>query len=95
MMDMPAGLAIKPLSPLCGAEIVGVDLSQELPQQTIDYIQSAWNQYVVLIFRGQELSEEAQLSFASRLGELGKRKKPFTKKMVLQSPLFVQKWSGS
>ena len=39
MMDMPAGLAIKPLSPLCGAEIVGGDLSQELPQQTIEAIQ--------------------------------------------------------
>lgn len=75
-MDMPAGLAIKPLSPLCGAEIVGVDLSQELPQKTIEAIQRAWNQYVVLIFRGQELSEEAQLRFASRFGELGKRKKP-------------------
>ena len=76
MMDTPAGLAIKPLSPLCGAEIVGVDLNQELPQQTIEAIQRAWNQYVVLIFRGQELSEEAQLRFASYFSELGRRKKP-------------------
>ncbi|MEK9684406.1 MAG: TauD/TfdA family dioxygenase [Rhodospirillaceae bacterium] len=76
MMDMPLSFSVKPLSPLCGAEIIGVDLSQELPQQTVDSIQEAWNKHVVLIFRGQDLTEEQQLRFASRFGELGKRKKP-------------------
>jgi len=75
-MDMPAGFSIKPLSPLCGAEISGLDLSQELPQQTIDALQQAWNDHVVLIFRGQDITEDEQLRFASRFGELGKRKKP-------------------
>lgn len=75
-MDMPAGFSIEKLSPVCGAEIKGLDLSQELPQQTIDAIQQAWNDHVVLIFRDQDITEEEQLRFAARFGELGKRKKP-------------------
>jgi len=73
-MDQPVGFEIRPLSPACGAEIVGLDISQTLPEQTIDDIRAAWREHIVLVFRGQELTEPRQLAFAARFGELGVRK---------------------
>ena len=35
-MDVQAGFTVKPLSPALGAEIIGLDLSQEQPDQVID-----------------------------------------------------------
>jgi len=73
-MDKPVGFEIRPLSPACGAEIVGLDIGKTLPQQTIDDIRAAWNEHIVLVFRGQELTGPQQLAFAARFGELGERK---------------------
>ncbi|MEE8445428.1 MAG: TauD/TfdA family dioxygenase, partial [Alphaproteobacteria bacterium] len=73
-MDKPVGFEIRPLSPACGAEIVGLDISRTLPEQTIDDIRAAWREHIVLVFRGQELTEPRQLAFAARFGELGQRK---------------------
>ncbi len=73
-MDRPVGFGIRPLSPACGAEIIGLDLSQTLPQQIIDDIRAAWNEHIVLAFRGQQLTEPQQLAFAARFGQLGERK---------------------
>lgn len=75
-MDMPVSFTVKPLSPACGAEIMGVDLSRNLPQQTIDEIRRVWNQYIVLVFRDQDITEDEQLRFAARFGTLGARKQP-------------------
>jgi taurine dioxygenase len=74
-MDMPVGFTVKPLSPACGAEIIGLDLSRTLPRQTIDEIQKMWDDHIVLVFRDQDITEDEQLAFAGRFGELGARKK--------------------
>ena len=67
-------LKITPLSPACGAEISGVDLTRDLPDATIEAIRKAWDEHLVLVFRGQTITQEQQLRFASRFGELGNRK---------------------
>jgi taurine dioxygenase len=67
-------LKVTALSPACGAEILGVDLSRNLPEATIDAIKAAWAQHLVLVFRGQTLTQDQQLRFAARFGELGERK---------------------
>jgi taurine dioxygenase len=67
-------LRVTALSPACGAEISGVDLSRDLPDATIDAIKSAWAQHLVLVFRGQSLTQDQQLRFAARFGDLGERK---------------------
>lgn len=67
-------IKITPLSPACGAEITGVDLTQDLSDETVAAIRRAWNEHIVLVFRGQTLTEEQQLRFASRFGTLGRRK---------------------
>ena len=67
-------LTITPLSPACGALISGVDLTKDLPDAVIDAIRQAWDDHLVLIFRGQTITQEQQLRFAARFGELGNRK---------------------
>ena len=68
-------IEVAPLSAACGAEIKGVDLTKPLTASTVDAIKEAWNQYLVLLFRGQDISQDDQLRFASYFGELGDRNK--------------------
>jgi taurine dioxygenase len=68
-------IQVVPLSPACGAEIKGVDLTKPLSREAVDAIQDAWNKHLVLVFRGQEISQDQQLAFASYFGDLGTRKK--------------------
>ena len=71
-------IQVTPLSPACGAEIRGVDLSRPLSPETVKAIRDAWNKHIVLVFRGQQVSEEDQLRFASYFGNLGERKRAKT-----------------
>src|SRR5215469_11803090 len=68
-------IGVKTLSPACGAEITGVDLMSPLDRKMIVAIRAAWAKHLVLVFRGQNLTQEQQLRFASCFGELGSRKK--------------------
>jgi taurine dioxygenase len=67
-------ITVTPLSDACGAEIGGVDLTKELAKETVAAIREAWGRHLVLLFRGQTISQEQQLRFASYFGELGDRK---------------------
>jgi taurine dioxygenase len=68
-------LAIRPLSPALGAEIVGLDLSRPLEPSVVKEIEEAWHRYIVLLFRDQKLTEAEQVRFALNFGELGRRKR--------------------
>jgi taurine dioxygenase len=68
-------IEVKPLSPACGAEISGVDLSKPLSKAEVAAIKDAWGKHLVLVFRGQKVSQDDQLRFASYFGDLGTRKK--------------------
>jgi taurine dioxygenase len=61
-------LAIRPLSPALGAEIIGVDLSRDIDDDTFVQIQDAWHQNLVILLRGQKLGEEDQVRFAEKFG---------------------------
>lgn len=67
-------IVVTPMPSACGAEISGVDLTKELSPDVIRQIQDAWNEHIVIYFRGQNLTQEDQLRFASHFGPLGKRK---------------------
>jgi len=56
-------------SPL-GAEASGVDLSKPLSQSDIDTIETAWRTRLVVVIRGQALSDPELLAFSKRFGEL-------------------------
>src|SRR3954451_10606998 len=68
-------ITVSPLSPACGAEVSGVDLTRPLSDTQVRAIKEAWGRHLVLVFRGQNVSQDDQLRFASYLGDLGSRKK--------------------
>src|SRR5262249_43581659 len=68
-------IEVTPLSAACGAEVKGVDLTRPLSAATIQAVRDARGRHLVLVFRGQTLSQDNQLRFASYFGELGDRKK--------------------
>jgi taurine dioxygenase len=63
-------LQIAPLSPALGAQISGVDLSQELNREQRDAIEQALLEHQVLFFRNQPLTPDQHARFAARFGEL-------------------------
>jgi taurine dioxygenase len=69
-------LAIKPLSPALGAEISGIDLRQDVSEETFAEILDVWHKHLVILFRDQSLTEDDQIRFAQRFGELQKRTRP-------------------
>lgn len=52
------------------AEITGVDLATALDTATVEAIKSAWDAHLVLLFRGQKLSDPDLLTFSRHFGEL-------------------------
>ena len=64
-------ITVAPVAASLGAEVGGVDLSQELDEETIAEIRRALLENLVIFFRGQQWTPEQQLAFAKRFGELG------------------------
>ena len=64
-------ITCKPFAPNLGAEIYGVDLSQDLPKEQFLEIRAAFLKYQVLFFKEQkEISPEQQVAFGKRFGDL-------------------------
>jgi alpha-ketoglutarate-dependent taurine dioxygenase len=53
-----------------GAEIVGVDLSEEIDDETFHAIDAAYNAHTVLVFCNQGLTPAKHLRFGRCFGEL-------------------------
>lgn len=64
------GLTFKPAGAVLGAEVSGVDLSQDLAPGEVAAIRGALNRYKVLIFRDQNISHDAHVRFGRYFGEL-------------------------
>ena len=60
---------IRPVAGALGAEILGIDLSHELGEESIAAIRAAWLRHLVIFFRDQTLPPEKFLSVARRFGE--------------------------
>ncbi len=63
-------LTLKPLHPLFAAEATGLDLKLALDEATIKEIDSAMDQYAVLVFRDQGLDQGQQIAFSKQFGPL-------------------------
>jgi taurine dioxygenase len=63
-------LDVRPLSATIGAEIRGVDCSQDLDDKVIDAIREVWLDRLVVFFPEQDLDDPQQVAFASRFGEV-------------------------
>ncbi|MFY8195008.1 TauD/TfdA family dioxygenase [Novosphingobium sp. B1] len=71
-LPMPAfrRITVEPLSGACGAEIGGVDLSRPLDTETTAEIMAAFQQFLVIVFRNQDLTPDQHKSFSRLFGEL-------------------------
>ena len=65
-----AAIDIAPLSDALGAEVRGLDLSRPMSAPTFDRLRAAWLRHIVLLFRGQTLSDQALVAFSRRFGPL-------------------------
>lgn len=63
-------IRVKPLSPMIGAEIDGVDLSKPLSNAQFDDIHSAFLKHHVIFFRDQSLTPEQHIAFGKKFGTL-------------------------
>src|SRR5690242_251551 len=61
---------VRSLSPVLGAEVVGLDLAQPLDSATRRDVYDAFCRYQVLCFRGQRLSKDQQIAFTEQFGTL-------------------------
>ncbi len=56
------------LAPSIGAEIIGVDLSRPMSDETFAKVLDTWHRNLVILFRDQHLSEDDQVRFGERFG---------------------------
>jgi alpha-ketoglutarate-dependent 2,4-dichlorophenoxyacetate dioxygenase len=63
-------VSIRPLHPVFAAEVSGIDASAPIAAQDVAAIQAGMDEYAVLVFRDQKLTDDQQLSFTLHFGEL-------------------------
>jgi taurine dioxygenase len=67
-VTVATSLTVEPISPVIGAEISGIDISQPLDPKTVAAIRAALNTHHVVFFRDQTLSAAQQAAFAGQFG---------------------------
>lgn len=65
-----ANLTVKPVAGALGAEISGVTLSPDMPEDVLAEIRRIWLQYSVIFFRDQPLPPKDFAAFARRFGDV-------------------------
>jgi alpha-ketoglutarate-dependent 2,4-dichlorophenoxyacetate dioxygenase len=63
-------LHLEPLHPVFAAEASGIDLTKPLRLRTLRAINAAMNEHGVLVWRGQPLTAQQQIDFATSFGPL-------------------------
>ena len=69
-MQRRNSISVQPLNPVIGAEILGIDLRDELSNEDVSFIKDALDKYQVVFFREQDITSEQHLMFGRRFGEL-------------------------
>ncbi len=67
-MTVATDLDIRPLSPIIGAEIHGLDLSRPLSERVVAEVRATLNTHHVIFFRDQNLTPAQQADFARQFG---------------------------
>ena len=63
-------LDIRPVSPVLGAEIRGIDLGRTLPPATLRAVYDAFLRYGLLVFADQQIDDDAHVAFSKHWGRL-------------------------
>jgi taurine dioxygenase len=62
-------IQVEPISGACGAEISGVDLRQPLDDETLAEVMKAFEHFLVIVFRDQDLTVDQHKAFSDLFGE--------------------------
>ena len=71
-------VTIKPLHPVFAGEVWGVDLRQPISRADAKAIDDGMNRYAVLVFHGQDITDEQQIAFSKNFGALEVSSRPGT-----------------
>jgi taurine dioxygenase len=63
-------ITVTPLSDAIGAAITDVDLSEEVDAETVAAIKQAWLDNIIIVFPGQDITDDEQEIFCQNFGEL-------------------------
>jgi len=63
-------IEVRPIAGAIGAEIHGVDVSQDLPDDTVAAIRAALNEHCVIFFRDQKMDVAQHKAFTRRFGKI-------------------------
>lgn len=63
-------ISICPLHPVIAAEVADFDCRKPLSRKEVAAIEAGMNQYAVLVFRDQNITDEQQIAFTRHFGEL-------------------------
>ena len=69
---MPVSIA--PITEQFGGVVSGVDLRQPLAPEDVAAIDAGMNTYAVLVFHGQDITDEEQIAFSKNFGEMEMKK---------------------
>jgi taurine dioxygenase len=64
-------IEIKPSDQACGAEVLGVDLTQPLSEAEVQQIREWWLEYHVLSFQNQDINDDDLERFTLYFGPFG------------------------
>lgn len=63
-------IGVEPISGACGCEISGVDLRQPLDEETLAEVMLAFEHFLVIVFRDQDLTPDQHRAFSRYFGDL-------------------------
>ncbi len=63
-------IGVEPLTGACGCEITGVDISRPLEPEVLAEVMLAFQHFLVIMFRGQDLTPEQHKAFSRYFGDL-------------------------
>lgn len=63
-------IAIKPIAPGFAGEVSGADIGKPLSSSEVAQIEAGMDTYAVLVFRGQNITDEQQIAFSCNFGEM-------------------------
>jgi alpha-ketoglutarate-dependent taurine dioxygenase len=63
-------IRVEPLTGAAGAEILGVDLSKPIAHETLEEVMKAFDHFLVIMFRDQDITVEQHKAFSRNFGEL-------------------------
>ncbi len=69
-------ISVEKLHPHIGAEVLGADLTRPLDTESQASIRKAFDDNIVIVIRGQDFDEKAQIAIGEVLGKVVVRKRP-------------------